>query len=555
MSSDSKSLYQLRYQERGQPKVFEFGVREVLIGRAPDNDLTIGGDFGVSRNHAKLVATDEECVLVDLGSTNGTSVNGVPITRTPLSDGDDITLGKFGLKFGLSKKEQVVFAEERELSPDSGTIIRSVQDLRKYVEAAAPPPAPASLVPAASDSRLREIEESNKILRVLSRVAETLIKVQPLQDILELVMNMVFEYIPAERGFLMLYREDTKQLEPVVVKYSDQNEVQPEIRISRTIADKVFTDKVAIITSDAQIDPRFTGGESIRFLGIRSAMCAPLYSEDKVIGIIHVDSAMKTVSFQERDLGLLTALANYCAVGIERARLNETIDSERSLRSRLERYHSPNVVKRILQGDGGPGGDDEAKEMEITVLFSDVVGFTSLSESLPPSEVAKLLNTYFTIMGDIIFKFEGTLDKFIGDALMAVFGAPFAQADHADRAIQAALEMAEELREFNAGRKDAVKLDIRTGINSGRCVVGNIGSASRVDFTVLGDPVNVASRIEQYVARPGTCVIGESTEKLVKDRFQLRDLGTQQLKGLKKQIHVYEVLGLATATDRAPITT
>ncbi|MFN7975247.1 MAG: FHA domain-containing protein [Acidobacteriota bacterium] len=144
----SKPLYQLRYMERGQPRVFEFGAQEVLIGRAPDNSLTIGGDFGISRNHAKLIATEDKCMLVDLGSTNGTSVNGVPVTKTQLSDGDEVTLGKFSLRFHDARREQVILSEEKEFSSDSGTIIRSVQDLRKYVEA-------SSLRPDVRGSRRR----------------------------------------------------------------------------------------------------------------------------------------------------------------------------------------------------------------------------------------------------------------------------------------------------------------------------------------------------------------------------------------------------------------
>ncbi len=532
-----RTKYYVTFQERGQTKTYDFDSGEVRIGRAPDNELTVTGDFGISRSHAKLVASEEKCEVVDLGSTNGTAVNGVPVSKAPLADGDEITLGKFTMTVHQRKDDQIVLADERDLSADSGTIIRSVRDLRRYVDAVAP-----EATPAPPDTRLREVENSNKILRILSKVAEALIKVQPLQEVLTLAMDLVFEYIPAERGFLMLYQEETGKLEPQVVKYTDDKEVQQEIRISKTIADKVVKDKVAIITSDAQVDPRFTGGESIRFLGIRSAMCAPLWNEDKVIGIIHVDSAIRTATFEEDDLALLTTLANYCAVGIERARLNAVVEAERELRSRLERYHSPNVVKRILEAPNAASGDD-AKEMEITVLFSDVVGFTSLSEQLPPSQVANLLNDYFTIMSDVIFKYDGTLDKFIGDAVMAVFGAPFPLPDHAERAVQVALEMAEELRAFNASRKDAVKLEIRTGINSGRCVVGNLGSTTRVDFTVLGSPVNVASRIEQYVAAPGTVVIGEETARRVSKKFRLKDLGVPKLKGLRQQIRVFEVLG------------
>ena len=225
--------------------------------------------------------------------------------------------------------------------------------------------------------------------------------------------------------------------------------------MSKTIADRVMHDRVSILTSDAMVDPRFGAGDSIRFHGIRSAMCAPLWLKDQVIGIIHVDSPMLTNCFTVNDLDLLTALANYAAVAVERARLNKKIVAEEKKRERLGRFLSPQVTNRILAASDTQGAELGAPEVrEVSVLFADISGFTSMSEKMSPSSVALLLNDYLSRMTDVIFKYEGTLDKYIGDAIMAVFGAPLDMPDHAQRAIRAALEMQERLAEWNAERKE-----------------------------------------------------------------------------------------------------
>src|SRR5204862_5384499 len=178
-----------------------------------------------------------------------------------------------------------------------------------------------------------------------------------------------FEHLPAERGFLMLYDEHSGGLIPKVVKYRSQDADPGKITISKTITNKVFSDKVSILTSDAQIDPRFDGGASIIFHNIRSAMCAPLWNKDNVIGVVFIDSSTRSGSFTPADLDLLTALANYAAIGIEQARLNEKIKEEMKRRSQLERYHSPAVINRIMTV-----ADDstlEPQELDVSVLFSD----------------------------------------------------------------------------------------------------------------------------------------------------------------------------------------
>jgi adenylate cyclase len=161
---------------------------------------------------------------------------------------------------------------------------------------------------------------------------------------------------------------------------------------------------------------------------------------------------------------------------------------------------------------------------------------------MEPHRVALLLNEYFSAMTDIIFHHDGTLDKFIGDAIMAVFGAPLAMEDHALRAVRAAIEMREKLKSMNSEKFGKHKIDIRIGINSGRVVAGDIGSPKRIEYTVLGNTVNIASRLESSIAKPDQIIVGEATYQQIKDQFVTEPLGEVSIRGLEKSIMVYSVL-------------
>jgi len=546
-------MYRLAYLDSDQqPKEYPFAAGEVVIGRSPECQVCLK-DFGISRQHAKLVVDPNGVRIVDLKSKNGTQVNGVPVVEAPLKDGDRITLGRFQITFSKALENRVVLDEAKPLFEESGTIIRSVGDISKMLAAGAEP-GPATAEQKAPD--VQEIEKSNRILRVLTKVAETLIAVRPVEEVLHQVMDIVFEHIQADRGFLML-REDqiSTQLVPMVVRQRKPGGDQDKITISKTIAEKVMKDQVSILTSDAMDDKRFSAGDSIRIQGIRSAMCAPLWNKNEVIGIIFVDSLMLANCFNTNDLDLLTALANYAAVAVERARLNQKIVAEEKKRERLGRFLSPQVASRILATSDSQGaalGLPEVKE--VSILFADIVGFTSMSEKMSPSAVALLLNDYLSRMTDVIFKYEGTLDKYIGDAIMAVFGAPLDMEDHASRSIKTALEMRDRLNEFNSERSEGPKLRIRIGINSGKVVAGEIGSINKKEYTVLGDTVNTASRLESSVAKPMTIVVGENTYSASHDQFEFRPLGKATLKGKEREVTVYEVVGLSEPTGSTPST-
>ncbi|HSG06428.1 MAG TPA: adenylate/guanylate cyclase domain-containing protein, partial [Nitrospiria bacterium] len=366
-------------------------------------------------------------------------------------DGDEIGLGKLMIRFTEVVDEGVRIQDDAP-SLGSETVIKPISEVQrrdtpgKKEEKGSPstrPVPPAAGLP----------DRSAQIIEVLTGLADALIATQPVRNVLKTVMDLVFSCLPAHRGFLLLYEPESGQLVPKLVKYRDEKRKPEEISISRTIAEKVYNEKVAILTADALTDDRFDSEQSIVRHGIRSAMYAPLWNKDRVIGVISVDSPLLAGAFSQADLDLFSALAKFSAVAIEQVRLNVKIRDEQSRRSRLERYFSPNVLDRISQArNSTTGALIDVQEQEATVLFSDLVGFTTLSENLPPQEVAALLNEYFTEMLEIVFAHEGTLDKYIGDCIMVIFGAPISQADHADRAVQCAVNMRDRLREFNRGR-------------------------------------------------------------------------------------------------------
>jgi adenylate cyclase len=545
-------MYRLSYQDGDSPQSHTFSSGEVVIGRSPECQVVLK-DFGISRQHARIVVDDDGVRIQDLKSKNGTSVNGTTVMEAVLQDGDRILLGKFQLTFGRSLEGKVELSEDHALSEDSGTIVRSVRDLSKLLAPSADPDASA-IAEAKKAPDVQEIAKLNRILKVLLDFAKDLNEARSVDEVLQRIMEIVFDHVPADRGFLMLRDEDGgDRLTPMVVKHRAAGGDQGKITISKTIADRVLKDRVSILTSDAQIDPRFGAGDSIRFHGIRSAMCAPLWSKEQIIGIIHVDSPMLTNCFTLTDLDLLTALGHNAAVAIERARLNQKIVAEEKKRERLGRFLSPQVTNRILNSSESQGtelGLPETKDA--SVLFADIVGFTSMSEKMSPAAVSYLLNDYLSRMTEIIFKYDGTLDKYIGDAIMAVFGAPLDMPDHAERAIRTALEMRARLEEFNAERREGPQLRIRIGINSGKVVAGEIGSVNKKEYTVLGDTVNTASRLESSVAKPMMVVVGENTFQAAKGFFECRSLGAMALKGKEKTVEAYEVVRALESLDLTP---
>ncbi|MEX0880926.1 MAG: adenylate/guanylate cyclase domain-containing protein [Thermoanaerobaculia bacterium] len=534
-------MLQVLYEAEGRPQVFTMLKEVASIGRANDNDIVLN-DFSVSRRHAYLKKENGGWVIHDNQSTNGVRVNDKPVPQAPVGDGDRVVIGTFVLRF---RDDPTVSRPGRGgLIDSTSTRIRPIAEFNQDygLERGV-----ASVTDSTAERKRVALDAGykNRVFEILVQVAKALISADDLATVLEKVMDLIFELLPVDRGFLLL-DEESGALQLRISRFKSKKRMTSDgaTPYSRTIVDMVVKQKVAILTSDAQTDERFESGESIRMQQIRSAMCAPLWNGDSVIGVIYVDSPLHAGNFSDQDLDLLTALANFAAVAIERARLHEKVVEEKRIRGRLERYHSPQVVEEIIADASATGGLKRAGTKVVTVLFADLVGFTGWSENMPAETLARMLTEFFTLSSDAVFSCGGTIDKFIGDAIMAFFGAPIDQPDHAARAVAAALKIREGMLAWNkerTGRGDP-PLEVRIALNTGEAIVGDIGSERRVDYTVLGNAVNVAARLEQFVAQPGDIVIGPATWEAVRDRCEVAQLGFFSLKGLSTQVPLYKVL-------------
>jgi adenylate cyclase len=503
----------------------------LTLGRSSENDIVLR-DFSVSRRHARIEESDGVFKIHDLGSTNGVKVNDTFVSVGNLGPGDLITIGNFELEL------QESLVESSGLS--SATYLRPLTEFNNDYGLEGEP---SGAVAPTSDDGSR-----GRVFEILAQVAKTLIQAEDLAPVLDKVMDLVFIHLMVDRGFIVLFDDEGEPRLELYRATEPEGGEATEVPISRTILDLVVGQKVAVLTHDAQADHRFEAGQSIRIHQIRSAMCAPLWHRERVIGVIYVDSPLHVGSFSTSDLDLLTALANYSAVAIERARLNERIRAEQAARDRLVRYHSPAVIEAVLSH---PEHDEPAVALrETSILFADIVGFTARCEALPPEEVAAFLSHFFSLAADAVFRFGGTLDKFIGDAVMAFWGAPLPQDDHAERSVRSALDIFRGLKRWNDERRAAGQdpVEVRVAIHSGPVVVGDIGSETRVDYTVLGNTVNIAARLEEF-GQPGQIVIGESTREAIGDLFPTEHLGKVQLKGLSSKISVYNIPADADQAD------
>ena len=293
--------------------------------------------------------------------------------------------------------------------------------------------------------------------------------------------------------------------------------------------------------------------ESERFSRMGVSMVLPLVYQDTVKGALALGYKKSGHFYTRADIDLLNTLANSGAVAIENAKLVDQIKKEEIIRTNLSRYLSPQVVEDIIHKDVevNLGGDRKV----VTILFMDLIGFTSLSEKLQPEEVVSILNEYFTEMSKGIFKWQGTLDKFAGDQIMAFWGAPFEQPDHAELAVQCALEVSKKLDELQEKWKKESKpvLNCGIGINTGEVLVGNIGvEGMKMDYTVIGDTVNLASRVEkitrQYESR---ILITEFTFENIRNSIEsgrmsgvkFTDLAEVKVKGKEQGVRIYRVEG------------
>jgi adenylate cyclase len=523
-------MAQLIYDVEGKRVQLPLDRAELTVGRSADNDIVIR-DAAISRHHARIHRGGQAWRVSDLGSSNGTRINDGNAFGRDLRSGDRILLHKYAIVFmdddATALPEGLLVDDSDAALHEGGTIIRSAASFGSLAS-----------VQSADGGGERRMA---RLLEVVSRASEALLTSSSLDQTLDSVLSLVFSHLKVERAAILLW---DPQREDLTLHSSRQNSGKSAgMKFSRTIAEKVFQERVAILTHDAMSDDRFADGQSIIDMAIHAAMAAPLSDGEQALGLIYTDSPMSKGNFDSFDLDLLSALANHAAVAIEQARLRQSVLDQELVRRKLERYHSPAVIEHITS-HGAPDGELAPAELDVTVLFADVVGFTGRAESMEPRDVAAMLNRYFSEMSEAIFHHDGMLDKFIGDCLMAVFGAPIPSEDHARRAASAACEMLQALKELDAPLEASERMQFRIGMHSGKVIAGDIGSIRRSDYTVLGSTVNLASRLESDVADPGQIVISETTRQLLGDAFDTRPLGRHQPKGIAQPVDCHEIIGV-----------
>jgi adenylate cyclase len=522
-----------------------FELREgstLLVGRAASSDIPIF-DPTISRRHASVSSSTAGVQVSDLGSSNGTFVNGVRVDSAPVAVGDELTFGK--VPFRLTAVEAPAapaasFLDESTRSttpPTHATVIKqrafdSADGRLSSVFRA------ASLAEAKADrSALDGAARTEKKLALLLEVSKGLSRAVDVNALLDKITELVFQILDVDRVAIELIDSDGARV-PTIAR--DRKGPVTGKAVPQSIARMVVEEKVAVLSDNAPQDQRF-GGQSILMQSVRSAMCAPLIgTEDVVHGVLYVDNITTTHRFGDEDLEFLTAFANIAAVALENSRFAERIRHETIVRGNFERFFAPRLAAQIAGAAHKLklGGD----KATVAVLFSDIRGFTALSESMTPDEVAQLLSEYFSVMVEVVFRHGGTLDKFIGDAVMAQWGAPIGAADDADRAMDAALDMMRELEMLNErwSGEGRPRVQIGIGLSYGDSFAGYIGSERRLEYTVIGDVVNIASRLCSE-AGSGEILLTDAMRRVLTGAPPMRERGTMELKGKSQATPVYSV--------------
>lgn len=404
------------------------------------------------------------------------------------------------------------------------------KDIRQFVEKTSPTPGPFNVDAVA--------------LQLVFKVTETLAAAASLDDFLGDMTDSLFAASRAKAVVILLPDEQTGQLMPRVVKNRRQDE---SVELSRTIIEQAIRSRSAVASEDASSDERFSSGDSVLRFDLKAVLAVPMTRKDDVIGLVYLT---RDLPFQNTEVDLVGALAHLIAMGLDRAKLEEEKEKEEQNRRTLERFHAPDVVRRLMMQEQNEGKGLFLESMTATILFCDLSGFTNFCENHDPETVGRILNLYLGCMTEIVFGYGGTVDKYIGDAIMCIFGAPFQSEDDALRAVKCAIKMrtrfAEMLTELD--REIDEPLQVHIGINTGPVVAGTVGSTLRMEYTALGDAVNVAARLES-VAQPGQIVIGSSTAALVRDVISIESMGAVNLKGRDEAVEIFQIPSSAQTSE------
>jgi adenylate cyclase len=537
-----------------QQQVFELPQdRPIYIGRAESNDLVLR-ETSVSRRHAMISPSAEgQWRVKDLGSANGVFLNGAMIQDSPLKDNDVMGVGEYSLRFE-SLESQMLLTQAASKLPPRLTMVMSLKDAKAMLDIGVPGktagPAASGEIPQAKvipsvdatsmESRVKTLEHENRLLTLLYQVSRALGDLTTVDEVVDHVLDLVLQVEGVERGYAMLL-DDKGGFLPAVIRYRKELRTGsgqvPQMILSQKIIGEVMKGGDPLLVQDPRMDPRLGSSKSIALSRMQSAMCAPLKGGNRVFGLLYVDNLVKRGMFSKEDLNVFDVIAKQAGLAIDRVRSRQEVALQIIQRNALERFLSPGIARKIASEAADIQLRGETQNL--TVLFADIRGFTSMAEQMTPEETVEILNDFFNAMTEKIFNREGTLDKFLGDGLMCLFGAPFSKGHDALDAVWTAVEMQQTLEVLNKDFERPLRMGV--GINSGRAVVGYIGASRRMDYTAIGDVVNVASRLTAR-AEPSQILVSAATQKEIGSELPTRKLEPVKVKGKAEALEVYEVL-------------
>lgn len=519
---------------------------ETRFGRSEESDVVLVADE-VSRHHAKIIKRGNQFMLQDLNSLNGTYVNRQRIKERVLAHMDEVW---FGSKCRLVFHHETAMRKADSTMRDDSDLLRNMNKIREEMDRVANSMTmigqrsqtelpSAQRTTAISSEEVQKMGRAYRRLSALYQASQVMASAFDLDSRLSQLLDVVIEVMEAERGFVMLCDPHKDTLSVKVARQMGR-ELEASSP-SMGIAGRAAIDGEPVLMADRDQDSEFGMRESIIRNQIRSAMCVPLRIENRVLGSVYIDTTKSVASFSEEDLELFMSLANQSALAIDNVRLHDKVVEEERRRQNLGRFLSPAIVEKIIN----EGSEIElgGRKQQVTTLFADIRSSSKLAENLPPLELVELLNEHFTEMTDIVFEYGGTLDKYIGDELMAVFGAPLQNQDDALRAVLCAAAMQARNQALNAEREHAGRqpIHIGIGVETGEVIAGYIGSLRRMEFTVVGDRVNMAKRFCD-MAGPDKVVLGDAAWELVKDQVDTHAIGEVMLKGKQIPAQAHELI-------------
>jgi len=499
----------------------------LTIGRDSSNIIRLN-DMRVSKKHARIRKIGLAYVYEDMGSSNGSFYRGSIISQCKLNDGDVIQLGDVELIFQeYSLDEDTTSMFDISQVFDAGLVQERIKVGGREC-----------FQPEAEVSDLTVLREDYEKLRLGSDLMQRLGMQRDLKAVLHDASHELLRIFRADSCVILLLQKNSNKLVPNAMCSEDANE---HVTVSESVLREVQDNKLAVLSSDVMKDERFSSAKSLMVQGVRSVMCVPIIYGDDFLGVVHLDSKKHGIGgFSRKDLNLLIGIVHYIAMAIANANLIKEVEKEARFKAQFERLLSPSVAEQVMRGKVSLDKGGELRD--VTILFADIRGFTALFNRSKATRIVGMLNRYFEMIVDIVFRHGGTVDKYIGDEIMVLFGAPIAMDDAADRAVTCALEMQAALVGFNAEQQEYEEdiVQIGVGINSGEVVVGSIGSTRTMQYTCIGGAVNVASRLTD-IAKPGEVVISDDTKKHLKKTYKCEALEDFTAKGIEGSMHAWYI--------------